>query len=193
MPRAERSADERLLVGFPRLIARAGGSFRRLDPTSKLRQRLLRRATSSGWDGISRQDIELVLTRYADGIVQEWPPDFVALGMPRRLEGKAAWLEAWRGFMEAWEEYRLRPSFLIDAGDRLVVLGRIDARGRSSGVGIDFQLGQLISLDPVTGLVMRERFFTDWAETLASAGIAPAVLQTIESLEPGAAVELPAD
>jgi ketosteroid isomerase-like protein len=178
------------MVRFPRLVVRGSRLFGRLDPTSPVRRPLLRRAVRSGWAGISRQDIELVLTRYADDVVQEWPPDFVALGMPSRLEGKAAWLEAWRGFMEAWEDYRLIPSALVDAGDRILVLGRIEARGRSSGAGIDFLLGQLIDADPHTGLVLRERFFTDWHEAARAAGIDSSVISSLEALEPGAALTI---
>jgi hypothetical protein len=139
---------------------------------------------------MSRQDTELVLIRYDDDIVQEWPADFVALGMPRRAQGKPGWLEAWRGFREAWDAYRLNPSFLIDAGERIVVLGRIEAKGRASRVGTEFHLGQLLDLSPTTNLVVRERFFTDWADALKGAGIDPGALSMIESLEPGATVRI---
>ena len=176
-----RTADEWLLLSLPWLAAAGGRLLARRDPTSWLRKRLLARAVRSGWAGMSRQDTDLVLTRYADEIVQDWPTELVALGLPERLQGKAAWLEAWRGFMEAWDSYRLIPFALVDAGTCAVVLGRIEASGLSSGAGIDFSLGQLLEFDPRNNLVVRERFFTDWAEAVAAAGLDPGLLSQITS------------
>ena len=130
---------------------------------------------------MSRQDTELVLTRYADEIVQDWPAEFVALGTPRRLQGKAAWLEAWVGFMEAWSSYRLIPVALVDLGPRALVLGRIEASGHSSGAQINFSLGQLLVFDPRSNLVVRERFFTDWGEALHAAELDSSLLSSISS------------
>ena len=188
--RKHRTLEERLYVRLPAVPRVFASWLGRLSPRSRLRQRLTARAAVSGWAGVSRQDIDLVLTRYAKTIVQEWPHDFVALGLPERAEGHRAWRDAWAGFQEAWVDYSVRPAFLIDGGGSAVILGRIAARGRDSGAEVDRALGQILDIDPRTGLVGRERFFSDWGDAIAAAGIDPGALQAIEAIPPAGVLDI---
>ena len=45
----------------------------------------------------------------------------------------AAALRAWTGFTDAFESFEVRLERIIDAGDRVVVVTRIGARGQASG------------------------------------------------------------
>jgi hypothetical protein len=45
------------------------------------------------------------------------------------------WIDDWAE-AEAWETWSLEPEEYIDAGERVVVLHRLSARGRGSGVTV---------------------------------------------------------
>jgi ketosteroid isomerase-like protein len=87
----------------------------------------------------------------------EWRPAF-----PKGTEGTGNVFlghegieEAWRNVREAWDEYRVDADDARIVGENLLVLGRIHAKGRSSGIGIDsdwsavvrFKDGKVISAD----------------------------------------------
>jgi ketosteroid isomerase-like protein len=70
--------------------------------------------------------------------------------VPEESHGSAAWIDttradrgredivrAWHGVRAVWETYRLDPEDARVAGDTLVVVGRIHARGRESGLELD--------------------------------------------------------
>src|SRR4051812_2401905 len=59
------------------------------------------------------------------------PPGAVEPGTRR---GIAAYDEALRSMLEAFEDVRIEVREIIDAGDQVVVLAEYTARGRSSGV-----------------------------------------------------------
>ena len=69
----------------------------------------------------------------------EWRPAF-----PRSLEGvgtvyrgREGVERAWHGVRAVWEEYRLDPEDARSVGGRLVVVGRVSARGKESGLSLD--------------------------------------------------------
>ncbi|HXD57187.1 MAG TPA: nuclear transport factor 2 family protein [Thermoleophilaceae bacterium] len=81
--------------------------------------------------------------------------------------GFRAWLREWG---EAWSDWSLEPERYLDAGDSVVVIARLRATGRSSGVPVDRQ----------DALVYRFRgekvaqidYYNNAAEALASVGLA---------------------
>ncbi len=52
----------------------------------------------------------------------------------RGRAGFVKWLEDWG---EAWEEWTLEPVEYLDAGDKVVIVLRMKAKGRGSGLEID--------------------------------------------------------
>ena len=46
-------------------------------------------------------------------------------------------------FTDAWESFRLEPERFVDAGDRLVVVLHLWARGKGSGVGIEARVAHV--------------------------------------------------
>ena len=65
-------------------------------------------------------------------------------------------------------DYRFEPwPPLVDAGDRLVVLGHFHIRGRGSGVDLDSPCGQALWFE--RGLVVRDCQFQDWEAALRAA------------------------
>jgi ketosteroid isomerase-like protein len=53
---------------------------------------------------------------------------------------------AWTGFTDAFETFEVRLNRIIDAGDRVVALTHIQARGRASGAAVDALTGGIFTL-----------------------------------------------
>jgi ketosteroid isomerase-like protein len=97
----------------------------------------------------------------------EWFPAMDRLvegGTYRGRGGIEAYFEAVSG---TWEEFRLLPDEFRDLGDRVLWLGRVEGRGRSSGVRVDTPLGTVVEFRD--GKVLRLRGFLDHGEALRAA------------------------
>ena len=70
---------------------------------------------------------------------------------------------------EIWDEHRLDPQELIDAGDRVVVFQREYQRGKSSGVELVVDTASIIDLRG--GRVVRMQGYMDRAAALRAAGL----------------------
>lgn len=89
---------------------------------------------------------------------------------PRDYRGPAGfvkWLQDWG---EAWEEWTVEPVEYLDAGDKVVIVWRMKAKGRGSGLEIDrqdalvyeFREGKVVSID----------YFNSREQGLEAAGLA---------------------
>jgi ketosteroid isomerase-like protein len=85
----------------------------------------------------------------------------------RGAQGFMQWLEDWSA---AWEEWSLDPEEYIDAGERVIVVAKMHARGRGSGVEVDRQDALLYELRD--GLIVRIDYFNNKNEALTAAGLA---------------------
>ena len=74
----------------------------------------------------------------------------------------------WADLNADWEDLRLPIGEARALGDRVLVIGRLIARGRTSGVELDVPIGQLWELRD--GLVVRMKAFSDPDEALRAAG-----------------------
>lgn len=70
---------------------------------------------------------------------------------------------------DVWEEFRGLADEYRDLGQRVLWLGRIEGRGRGSGVPVDAPLDMLFDLRG--GKVSRMRSFLDHGEALRAAGL----------------------
>jgi ketosteroid isomerase-like protein len=84
----------------------------------------------------------------------------------RGRPGLERWIATTR---EVWEEWRFHPERFIDAGDRVVVLVRVLARGGSSGVTLDRETAHIWTVRD--GRVTRCEVYLDRSEALAVAGL----------------------
>ncbi|HEX2127524.1 MAG TPA: hypothetical protein VHF45_13315 [Thermoleophilaceae bacterium] len=72
------------------------------------------------------------------------------------------------GGSETFEELRLDPQELVDAGDHVATRLCYYGRGKGSGMEIEEELyHQVTSFE--AGRIVRIRYFTDWSEALAAA------------------------
>ena len=71
---------------------------------------------------------------------------------------------------EVWGEFRMEPAEFVDAGDRVVVIGRRVGKGRGSGVDVNQPMADVFTLHG--GRVVRcEIGYSDRAEALEAAGL----------------------
>jgi ketosteroid isomerase-like protein len=88
-------------------------------------------------DAWNRQDLDAFLDTWHPDC--EWRPAF-----PRSLEGvgtiyrgREGIARAWNGVRAVWDEYRLDPEDAQIVGEQLVVVGRVYAHGKESGLDLD--------------------------------------------------------
>jgi ketosteroid isomerase-like protein len=125
----------------------------------------MRRAIDA-WNG---EDLDAFLETWHRDC--EWRPAF-----PRSLEGvgtiyrgREGIARAWRGVRAVWEEYLLHPEDAQVVGDKLVVVGRVSARGRESGVKLDSGWSALATLRD--GLAISAWDWLDRDEAFRAAGL----------------------
>ena len=83
------------------------------------------------------------------------------------VDGLREWLAA---SDEVWETMHVEPAEFIDVVDRVVVIGRLVARGKRSGLAIDRPNGQVWTIRG--GRVVRlETGYTDRAAVLEAVGL----------------------
>lgn len=70
---------------------------------------------------------------------------------------------------EEWSMLRIEPQEFRAAGDRVLFLGRFQARGRASGVEVDVPAAWVF--DMRAGKVLRLQAYTDQEEAVAAAGL----------------------
>ena len=158
------------MIRFPSLYRRLVPYLFRLNPRSRLRRMLLRRAVDSGWASFDRRDFEVNFLYFAPDTEFEFPPAMQALGVPASFRGHEGRIDGMNRIFEVWGS-ELEPLYVLDLGDRLLNLGLWHLRGRASRVPLDQELAQLVTLRD--GLVIRDQNFTSWEEGLRAAGLEP--------------------
>ena len=149
--------------------------LRHLPPSSRIRRWSLVWGFRVLYEALSRGEVDVMLARCHPDVelhvapAQAWL-DFA--GVYQGREGAARGLAVW---WDAWAEYRVETTELIDFGDRIVVLGQQFGRGRESGVQVATPHAVVITFDQ--GWATRVQLYWDWeqAEHAATAGSQPAL------------------
>ncbi len=121
-------------------------------------------------DAFNRRDI--------DRFVESTTPDFEwfpALGMAVEggsFRGRAGVESYFEVLQTTWEEVRLVAEEVRDLGGSVLWLGRIEGRGRGSGVPVDSPMGAVIDFRDEGGKVWRMRSYLDHGEARRAAGAA---------------------
>jgi uncharacterized protein len=128
----------------------------------------------SAFAAFYRQDFELILVRFSPDVVYEFDPGLQTLGLAGTFRGHEGMLEAFSKLTEAWESWELEPAYIIDLGDRALFLGFNRSRARGSGVQLDEEYAQLVTLPD--GVVTRFQAFFSWEKCLRAGGLDPTAI-----------------
>lgn len=92
---------------------------------------------------------------------------------PGTYRGARSTLDAWRRWLDAWEEFSLELEEVIPVGDRVVVLNGLRGRGKTSGIPVDSEVGCTFDFDEgkIVRMVLCDR---DEALEAAREGAEPA-------------------
>jgi ketosteroid isomerase-like protein len=98
----------------------------------------------------------------------EWSPSMVAIE-GETFVGRDGIDTYFERLDEAWEKFHIHRDRFRDSADLVVMLGRLEGRGKSSGVPVDASLGMVF--DFRDGAISRIRGYLDHAEALRAAGL----------------------
>jgi ketosteroid isomerase-like protein len=121
-----------------------------------------------------RRLVEAFNDRDLDAMVAEIEPDAELRPLRAELEAKVyrghdGLREMLADFDEDWEFVQLDAEELRDADDEVVVLGRLRARGRTSGVDLDVPIGFVWKLREGKGAYFKT--YSKPADALRAAGL----------------------
>ena len=89
----------------------------------------------------------------------EWFPVLGGTVERTSFKGREGIAEQFTELRDTWEEFRVVVEEIRDLGDRVLSLGTLEARGRSSGVEVESPIGWLA--DFRDGRIWRVRAFPD--------------------------------
>jgi len=122
----------------------------------------------AAFEAISRRDVKAIEALLAPDC--EIVPFRAAVDNTvfRGPDAAAKWFVA---IDESWETLSLEAETFRDGGDWVLSLGRVQARGRSSGVDLDVQAAAVWHFGDC--LITHIKAYTDRREALADLGLAP--------------------
>jgi ketosteroid isomerase-like protein len=140
-----------------------------MSPTGAMPWRENVETVRQGYEAFNRGDVEWMIARLDPEIVWEDAAEVPGTCSHRGIRAVRAYLES---FAQQWEEIRFEPESVLDAGERVVALVRMVARGRASGAPVDARLAHLYDLREGRGMrVLRVRTFFDRQRALEAAGL----------------------
>jgi ketosteroid isomerase-like protein len=87
----------------------------------------------------------------------------------RVLRGVDEIMQDYERVEETWDEHRVEPEKIIDAGDRVVLFQREFQRGKSSGVELEIEAAVIFDLR--AGRITRVQGYMDRAAALEAVGL----------------------
>lgn len=169
--RSRRTLEQKLALRFPRLTAASVRMIGRLPPSSRFRQRALRRAWRGAIEAYNRRDLEVVTIGYHRDLEYYPYREFVEAGLAEPCyRGPAGYRSYIEATYDVWGgDVRLEPTELIDLGDRVVLLADMPMRAQASGVALSQKYASVGTLRH--GKVIRNDDYLDQAEALAAVGL----------------------
>jgi ketosteroid isomerase-like protein len=120
----------------------------------------------SFYEALHREDVDSAVG-LCDPEISIWlNPDVVAQLPPQGYKEVASYL---RGWFDSWDAYVPRPQEFIAAGDQVVVMVKLRARGKGSRFEIEEDVADVFTLDD--GNIVQLRMYVDRDVALDSAGI----------------------
>jgi ketosteroid isomerase-like protein len=97
-------------------------------------------------------------------------PEIEYVNPPDAVEpGTRSGADSFARILDAYDDVRIKPDKLIDAGDDVVVIATVNATGRGSGIPIEWHHGYIWTIKE--GKAVRFRWFNDPSEALEAMGL----------------------
>jgi ketosteroid isomerase-like protein len=119
-----------------------------------------------GYDAYVRGDLDSALAAF-DPEIEIYDHDIPDSGEYRGLDGLLRWQADWDA---SWASWRWQPEEFIDAGDRVVAVLQVYAKGRGSGADVERLDGAVWTLQD--GKCVRLDYYGSKAQALAAVGLA---------------------
>ena len=131
---------------------------------------------------MSRENVEIVRRIYGHWARREWPliPEFfdpdVEVDLSRNVfnpdtyRGHAGIGRLLQNVDEMWNDFRIEPTELVDAGDKVLATVRIGGTGKESGVEVEMQVMNVWTIRDAK-VVRIAGGYRDRAEALEAAGL----------------------
>jgi ketosteroid isomerase-like protein len=120
-----------------------------------------------GITAFNRRDVETLDEITTDDY--EWFPAFAGIVEGGSYRGRAGIETYFRAATDTWEEVRVVADEFRDLGQRVLMLGRVEGRGRGSGVEVDAP--HAVVWDFRNGKISRTRGYFDPRDALRAAGL----------------------
>jgi ketosteroid isomerase-like protein len=101
-----------------------------------------------------------------DPEVEVYDHDILDAGTYRGHEGYLSWLADWG---EAWDDFSMQAERWIDAGDKVVFVFQLTARGKGSGVEVKRRDAMVLSIRD--GKWARVDYYNNESQALEAAGL----------------------
>ena len=138
-----------------------------------------------GYDALGRRDLTAVLDLFHDDI--EWiepeAPGYPLGGVHRGLAGVEELLNR---VPEHWERFRCRPEWFIDAGDRAVVTGSVEARAHGREIDVEVPFAHVLEIRD--GMIVRGQSYMDLTRLASESAAGELALLADELLSQAAAI-----
>jgi ketosteroid isomerase-like protein len=123
---------------------------------------------------IVRRSTEALISGDAEAALAPYHPDVVVDARVRPegsvYHGREGVVEAMRVWIGAWEDWKIEMSEYLDAGDKVVAIGRESGRGKASGLVIDQVVYLVLTLED--GQIVRWQGLLERDQALEAAGLA---------------------
>ena len=168
---SRRTMVERFSLRMPGLSSLVAALVDRLPPRSRLRQAVMASVVRSAFEAANRSDFDAAVVFCHPDIEVIEPPQLYELGLePMRGTGLETRKQVQRRWQAEWGAFRIEPEYIVDLGDRLLVVSRMQGAGRASGAAFETDVANLFEL--AGGRPIREQIFLDRNEARAAAGLA---------------------
>ena len=116
------------------------------------------------YDALNDEDVDAAMNLCAKQVEVYLPPEVVSAIAPRGHRDVSAYL---REFMDSWHMYRPEPEGFVQAGDEVVALVHLRARGKGSRFEIDEEIADVFTVDE--GKIARLRLYVHRDQALPEA------------------------
>ncbi len=121
----------------------------------------------AGLAALNRQDREAYLALV--DLDAEWHVTGQVVDQQGVYRGREAIWDYLTSFTDQFDEVQIEMEDAIDAGESVVVMGRIRGRGKASGAVVELRLATVFTLR--NGLLVRAENFAEMDEALEAAGL----------------------